>query len=701
MPPLKGFSDNAFVTHEDFKKACTSLLYKLQPYQSAGGARIRLPFATGTHFDDIAAQLEGYARPLWAVGALLQDGCLTEKESRDLVEPYVRGLANGTDPKHEEYWGIGLERDQRSVEMEIISFALMSAPDVLFDGQPLEAKKNIIAWLNTINDKDFPTTNWLWFRVMTNLALVKVCGVPYQELKKSMETDLDYLEKFYLADGWAADGFWNDDGRQADYYSGSFAIQFSQLLYVKMAEDLDPGRCGRFRLRAAEFATSFWRYFDFNGAAIPFGRSLTYRFAVAGFWSAAVYAGVDLPSPCHDVGVVKGILLRHMRYWSTKHDMFNIDGTLTIGFAYPNMYMSEDYNSAQSSYWTMKTFLALGLPSTNPFWTTEEKPLPQETPRRLATIVKPPMQILCNTGNHHFLLSAGQFCPWPLKATEAKYGKFAYSSAFGFSVPTGPLIPQMAPDSTLALSRDSGDTWRVPWKVQRFDFSTVEFVSEKADVIESIPAIRSSWKPWRDTDLTVHTLLIAPCAEWPDWYVRAHKITNTSLADVRHVSIVQGGWAIQNRTEHRGEILPSFSEEAGLFTLQDGYFPEGMLQSANGAIVCSSAGVSGIKSVQYQSNQLFHIPLEVTPELLKPDANTNLISQRTSIPTLVSSSKALLGGKTCVAFAAGVFGLRRDGLGGERYHVEERWKNGPLIVEKGTTPSASDVYIRVEKHWEE
>jgi len=39
---------------------------------------------------------------------------------------------------------------------------------------------------------------------------------------------------------------------------------------------------------------------------------------------------------------------------------------------------------------------------------------------------------------------------------QAKYGKFAYSSSFGFSVPTGPLrIAQQAPDSTLALSDDS------------------------------------------------------------------------------------------------------------------------------------------------------------------------------------------------------------------------------------------------------
>lgn len=148
------------------------------------------------------------------------------------------------------------------------------------------------------------------------------------------------------------------------------------------------------------------------------------------------FAEVELPEPLNDWGVVKGLLLRHFRWWSDKHDLFNVDGTLTIGFTYPNMYMSEDYNSPQSPYWALKSFLALGLTESHPFWTTEEKPLLRVESHEI-TSVGPPMHIVCNTQNHHFLLSMGQYCPWPLKATEAKYGKFAYSSHFGFSVPTG------------------------------------------------------------------------------------------------------------------------------------------------------------------------------------------------------------------------------------------------------------------------
>lgn len=71
MPVLAGFSDNPFRTREDCVTATWALLSPLRAYTSPLGARIRLPVSTGAHFDEVAAQLEGFARPLWAVGALL------------------------------------------------------------------------------------------------------------------------------------------------------------------------------------------------------------------------------------------------------------------------------------------------------------------------------------------------------------------------------------------------------------------------------------------------------------------------------------------------------------------------------------------------------------------------------------------------------------------------------------------------------
>jgi hypothetical protein len=406
------------------------------------------------------------------------------------------------------------------------------------------------------------------------------------------------------------------------------------------------------------------------GAAIPFGRSLTYRFAFAGFWSAAAFAGLELPAPLEGWGACKGLLLRHFRWWSDKHDMFNVDGALTIGLTYPNMYMGEDYNSPQSPYWAMKSFVALALPEQHPFWTAEEA-LPSIA-KTLATLVKPAMQVVCNTKHHHFLLSSGQFCPWPLKATEAKYGKFAYSSHFGFSVPTGTLLPQMAPDSTLVLSKDGGDTWRVPWKNLKYGTTTARLLNDGRSV-EEIPTLTGIWKPWRDAGIEVHTALIAPCSRWPDWYIRAHKIINNGPAEV-NIQAVQGGFAIQGRADGRGGVLPSFAESTALFSTQHGPLHEGTFQSSGGALVCSNAGASGIKHLARDAS--FG---DARSDILKPDANTNLMWQRTLIPTITFEEKAVAAGSQ-VSFASSVFAMaRRAGLE-ERYDgvdVGARWHDVP------------------------
>ena len=38
--------------------------------------------------------------------------------------------------------------------------------------------------------------------------------------------------------------------------------------------------------------------------------------------------------------MVKGIVLRHLRWWQTQPDIWSPSGTLTIGYTYPNMYVS-------------------------------------------------------------------------------------------------------------------------------------------------------------------------------------------------------------------------------------------------------------------------------------------------------------------------------------------------------------------------
>ena len=166
---------------------------------------------------------------------------------------------------------------------------------------------------------------------------------------------------------------------------------------------------------------------------------MTYRFAQSSFWGALAFADVELPAPL-TWGIVKGLQLRNIRYWSqTVPGAWNADGSLTIGYNYPNHNMTENYNSPGSPYWCCKSFVTLSLPETHPFWTAEEEELPLSLggEGEMTKVLEYPLHIATRLGGHTYVLSSGQQCSYALKQSAAKYGKFAYSSAFGYSVPVG------------------------------------------------------------------------------------------------------------------------------------------------------------------------------------------------------------------------------------------------------------------------
>ncbi|OHE99867.1 hypothetical protein CORC01_04768 [Colletotrichum orchidophilum] len=711
MPPLSGFSNNTFGTRADLVQATLALLRPLLPHFSPSKGRIRIPVSSATHFDETAAQLEGFARPLWAVGALLLGADATSDSAlsaaiTEVVQPWIDGFVAGTDPEHPEYWGAIKGPDQRMVEAEIVAFALLSAPDRIYKPLSEKSKENVTNWLRSLNGMEMPKNNWRWFRVFGNLALFKVCGVPYESIREEINSDLALLDTFYRFDGWSADGPWQTPeqaqdefeqfdktgrrdaigiGRQADYYSGSFAIQFSQLLYSRFAADIDPERAEIYRQRARGFGVTFWRYFDSEGSAIPFGRSLTYRFACGGYFAALALAKVpDMPKPLHTPGAIKGFLLRHLRWWANNSDgVFYPDGTMNIGWLYPNMYMCEDYNSPQSPYWCLKTLIAVGLAENDDFWTAEEESYPQLSSTDSVALVPAPQQIVCNhpQSNHHFLLSPGQFVAWPMKANQAKYCKFAYSSAFTFSVPTGPLIQQIAPDNALALSRDGGETWAVKWKSEPVRFSTA-FI-ETSSGTQEVQAASAKWYPWGDRAVSVDTTLIPPSDRWPDWHVRLHRIKVHEKLKTLHT--IEGGFAISGRRQADGLPLPIISDIPQDASLGSA---EGVLQKELSTLILSSAGASGVVSKSLSSPQTTS---ESFP--LKPDSNTNLACPRTLIPVV---SHATVGGLDAgfeIVFLESIFALStsaNSGWRGTGKTVAERWLDAPRVQLVSDYPNTTD-----------
>lgn len=198
----------------------------------------------------------------------------------------------------------------------------------------------------------------------------------------------------------------------------------------------------------------------------------------------------------------------------------------------------------------------------------------------------------------------------------------AYSAAFGFSVPTGALgLSQHAPDSTLALSDDAGEVW----KVRR----VAEDVS-----ISSRGVIRSVWRPWRKSrffltsrigsdataDVQVVTWLIPPATKMSPYHTRVHRIINRSR---RNLTAADSGFAIDSQSgpsNHRRHIS-RIAKVTAIAT-------HGRYESSRGcsAAVVSPAGIVGVVDLMGTGHAVVQ----------DADANSNLIAERTVIPMVLT-----------------------------------------------------------------
>lgn len=425
-------------TRKDFEALMHKILQPLLPLYSPGGALLQLG-DTGVTYPRRTIGMEGFSRPLWALAPYWLGG----GQPGPFAEVYRRGLAAGADPDGPEYWGSPGDYDQLFVEMAAIACAILEVPAVVWEPLAENEKQNLARWLNTINTHELPHCNWLFFRVLVDLALDSVgmpCDLP------QMERDLDEIDSWYVGDGWYTDGT-PSIKPQRDYYI-PWALQYYGVLYSVFAARRAPARAERFRRRALEFGRQFAFWFDENGAALPYGRSLGYRFGQCAFYSACVFAGLEpLPLP-----VMKGIIVRNLQWWMEK-PIFDRDGVLTIGYTYPQLYMSERYNAPGSPYWGMKSFVVLALPADPPFWSAEAAPLPR----------MPELYAMQSADLLFQRLPDGQvnaYAPAEVEQNEhgqfaEKYAKFVYNTRFGFSASRSYVqLEQAAPDSMLAFVID-------------------------------------------------------------------------------------------------------------------------------------------------------------------------------------------------------------------------------------------------------
>jgi hypothetical protein len=495
--PFNPLAGNPLRTRDDVATALASLIEPLRPCFSRGCGRVSID-AGGAEHARVAIELEGFARPLWGLAAAAAGGV----DQPSWWSLYRTGLASGVDPDHPDYWGEVGPLDQRLVELAAVGFALCVASDELCSLEDGLTRRRLVTYLTTAGRLPHRSNNWKFFPVLIDLGLRAIGECPDSG---PVHACLDEIESFFIADGWYRDG----DTRQIDHYVG-FAFHFYGLLYARLGIG-DRGRRERFRQRAVAFAAQFAHWFADDGAALPFGRSLTYRFAAGGFWGACAFADVEaLPWP-----VMKGLYLRHLRWWA-QWPITRRDGLLSVGYGYPNALMAENYNSVCSPYWAFKAFLPLALAESHPFWAAEECSVPDRSDRCVCLPV--PGMVIAHEARQTTALCGGQ-SNLKIRFGAEKYAKFAYSTRYAFSIEHALRAFEAGTfDSMIAFADEHGN-WRMRERC------------ELAAICEE--TIVTRWRPW--TDVVVETWL-----RWErPWHVRVHRIRTP-----RPLRTIEGGFSL-------------------------------------------------------------------------------------------------------------------------------------------------------------
>ncbi|KRM32473.1 hypothetical protein FC83_GL000338 [Agrilactobacillus composti DSM 18527 = JCM 14202] len=521
--------------------------------------------ASGAVYIQDKTEIEGFMRLLWGLGPFFADHqrILAYPEWYELT---IHGILAGTDPESKDYWGGELgDYDQMFVEMGALTAFLYETKADFWDHLSGVQQQQILAWLEQVNHRVIPKTNWLFFRAMVNSFFVTV-DVDTKGHQALIDADFAITNGHYLDHGWSYDGYEN----QIDNYI-PFAYQFFTLVFVGLT-NWDNDQTRLLKERATAFIKSYANWFAADGAALPYGRSLDYRFAQAAFWGVCAFAHIDLGD--YTLGDIKHLLLNNLRWWF-KQDIFTTDGLMPIGYAYPNMNFAEGYNGPASAYWALKSYIFLVLPDDDPFWQAQES----DTFKFEALKLQPEPRMLVahsQTGLEVQAFTAGQHSHEHAHGA-AKYEKYVYSTTFGFSTPKGTtLLKQGAFDSTLAVS-ESDNFWRTVFKYE--DYQLHE------------DYIYANWQPWPDVTIKNFVIPAMP------WHVRIHQIHTD-----RTLHLAEGSFAAPHEGIASEAVLPTTVENAVFYQ--------------------THVGITG----------LVGLSPELKVSLTEPEPNTSLYFPKTKLP---------------------------------------------------------------------
>jgi hypothetical protein len=338
-----------------------------------------------------------------------------------ISQPFIDAIIVGTDPDNPNYWGDPPMYDQVG---STFAMAAYIEPERYWDPLSDSQKKKLLIFLQKQVQTRAYDNNHYYFHT-----------VPVELLEKNgLESNRDYLTRmnerlmgWYRGDGWFLDG----SNRGFDYYNLWGFQLFNQVLYkynLQWQEQFGE----RIKFSTERFLETLPYLYGRDGGPIPWGRSLSYRFAGNSAIAWAVINNMSTLPPGQARRIASGSL---KYFW--EHGCLDDNNLLAIGYWEANASIAEPYLCYGDGYWATHGLACLLIPETDPFWTSVEEPIPADLAGGTMAVHGAQFSLRVNDiDGEARMFPAGQ--PWAQSREKwqstAKYDQHAYSSYLGFCV---------------------------------------------------------------------------------------------------------------------------------------------------------------------------------------------------------------------------------------------------------------------------
>lgn len=423
-PPPQPVQSAVSSTYRWWLRQAENLLRPLVALMRTGAADLPMAGQASNHGAQ-ADRLESFARPcLWACHWLAAEPAGDESLSREAVaEWFRRGLVAGTDPKSSAFWGPAANYHQHTVEMAALVLALEKASKWLWEPLSLRERDLVADWMGSVRGVGLHRNNHMFFGVLP-LCFLDRHGYGRPGDRRSALRWLDIMEKMHIGGGWFIDGM----NESVDHYN-AYAFHYYGLWWGLLYGDFDRARAQRWQEWTRDFLPDYAHFFAASGEPVPFGRSLTYRFAATAPFALAEKCGISPLEP----GLSRRICTQSLRFF-VERPIIQSQGVLSLGWADEFPAITEAYSCAGSTYWAAKGLSALLMPPEHPFWTAEEKPLPAEEGDFSLPIPQIGMVVRSHEGEVELLNAATSISGTNTAFGAHKWGRLSFRTGVGWEV---------------------------------------------------------------------------------------------------------------------------------------------------------------------------------------------------------------------------------------------------------------------------